>query len=84
MVYSRWIWDENGNQSTRDYYSTCQLSNTSYHIDIAFNQGDRSQNITARRQDFVNLVDYPDERDPYTLDTMVKHAYSAFMVSSDI
>lgn len=79
MVYSRYIWDESGNQGVEDYFSVCKLYNTSYHAEITFNQ--TLQNVIATNQEQLDEIPYPDEyKDVYSLDTMIKHAYSAYMV----
>lgn len=58
-------------------YTTCQLWNASYVIDLAF-QG-TTQNVTEREVEYLNPVSYPEKSSSNSPESMVQHAYSAVM-----
>lgn len=75
MVYSR-IADESGTRTLSDHYTTCQLFNSSYDINLSFNQG--FQIIIPENVTQLNEVDYPDINAQYSNDLMERYAYSAY------
>ncbi|KAF4637023.1 hypothetical protein G7Y89_g1067 [Cudoniella acicularis] len=77
MVYSRWAWNSSGQQTAVDRYTTCQLWNASYTIDLSFQEG--SQNITKHDLELKNLVPYPTPYQQNSPDVIVQHSYSAVM-----
>lgn len=82
MAYSQYYLDAQGQRKMQDHFSVCQLWNASYQVDITFNQ--TFQSVTPTKIDYQNVVEYPDENAPYSLDLMVQHAYSAYMVCSPV
>jgi len=77
MVYSRYSYDTEGNQSVVDHYTSCQLYNASYNVQLTFQDGNQAFNTTTAQ--LLNTVDYPLDNAPQSVDLMIQHAYSAVM-----
>jgi hypothetical protein len=77
MAYSRYIYDSEGNRSIADHYTSCQLYNASYNVQLTFQDGNQTFNTTAAQ--LLNPVDYPVDNAPQSVDLMAQHTYSAVM-----
>lgn len=81
MVFARYQADQqNLNVSLRKVdtiYTTCQLWNASYVVNLAFQETVR--NITKTEIEYRNPVAYPEKSSPNSTESMVQHAYSAVM-----
>jgi hypothetical protein len=75
MVYSRYSY-VSGTRTVYNHYTTCQLFNSSYDVNLSFNEG--LQIIIPENVTQLNTVDYPDINAPYSSDLMVRYAYSAY------
>jgi hypothetical protein len=77
MVYSIYSYDSEGNQSVVDQYTSCQLYNASYNVQLTFLDGNQTFNTTTAQ--LLNPVDYPLDNELESVDLMIQHAYSAVM-----
>jgi hypothetical protein len=75
MVYPRYAYDS-GTRTVHNHYTTCLLFNSSYDVNLSFNEG--FQSILPNTVTPLNEVDYPDINAPHSNDLMVGYAYSAY------
>jgi hypothetical protein len=76
MVYS--VYDySTGQKRSIDHYTTCELYNASYRVDLTFQDGNKT--ITPLNITTLNEVPYPVQNAPASDDLLVQHAYSAVM-----
>jgi hypothetical protein len=76
MVYQRYAY-ESGTRAVYDQYTVCGLFNSSYDVDLSFNEG--FQVILPKNITQLNEIDYPDATPtPYSHDLMVQYAYCGY------
>jgi len=76
MVYS--VYDySTGQKQVVDRFTTCQLYNASYRVNLTFQDGNKT--ITPLNITTLNEVPYPVQNAPASDDLLVQHAYSAVM-----